>query len=44
MLLIEELIDELHESKYFTKIDPRVGYHYIRVKVEDIYKTAFRTQ
>ena len=27
MPLIDELIDELHGSKYFTKIDLRVGYY-----------------
>ena len=42
--LIDELIDELHRSKFFTKIDIRTGYHQFRVKVEDRHKTAFRTQ
>ncbi|XP_027155252.1 uncharacterized protein LOC113755447 [Coffea eugenioides] len=43
MPLIEELIDELHGARYFTKIDLRASYFQIRVKVEDISKTAFRS-
>nr|GEZ31069.1 putative reverse transcriptase domain-containing protein [Tanacetum cinerariifolium] len=41
---IDDLFDQLQGSSVYTKIDMRSGYHQLRVREEDIPKTAFKTR
>jgi hypothetical protein len=41
---IDDLFDQLGRVKYFSKIDLRSGYYQLRIRSEDVPKTAFITR
>jgi hypothetical protein len=43
MPLVEEILEELGDAKFFTSLDLIAGYHKIRMGEEDEYKTTFKT-
>jgi hypothetical protein len=43
MPLVDEILDELAGTQFFTSLDMTAGYHQIRLAEEDGGKTAFKT-
>jgi len=41
---IDDLLGQLQQEKYFTKLDLKSQYHQVRVKEEDTWKIAFKTR
>ena len=41
---IDDLFNQLRGSRYFSKIDLRSSYHQLKIREQDVPKTAFRTR
>lgn len=42
MPTIDELLDEMDQASWFSKLDLRQGFHQIQVASADMHKTAFK--
>lgn len=41
---IDECLERLGGAKYFSSIDLKSGYHQVRIRADDVLKTAFNTR
>ena len=41
---IDDLFEQLKDAKYFSKIDLRLGYYQLKIRLSDIPKTVFVTR
>jgi hypothetical protein len=40
---IDEMLEQMQGSNIFSKFDLKMGYNQLRIKPEDVWKTAFMT-